>query len=237
MKIKLAYPVSEMAGKVGGAFGIVMFQHRGLQVARSMVTPSNPSTTAQDTIRGYLASAAVAFQSVTAAEKIAWESFAELTKSRIMGQEVVRPAVSVYCQINSIRQIAGQAITDTAPTTKPDFAITGISAFEYDAVNGDMNVIYTHNAPATANRFVMVRWTSALPSGVVVPKASDYRLAETVAGSGSIVALGASPQEIAFDAPWTTVAVGSYAGVSITPLNVAYVPGVEYSSVLQVTAE
>jgi len=237
MKIKLAYPVSEMSGKVGGDFGIVMFQHRGLQVARTHVTPSNPSSTPQDTIRGYLASAAVAFQSVSANEKIAWEAFAELTKSKIMGQEVVRPAISVYCQINSIRQIAGEAITDTAPTTKPDFAITAITAFEIDAGNSEMNVIFTHNAPATANRFVMVRWTAALPSAVVVPKKSDYRLAETVAGSGSIVALGASPQTISFTAPWTLVTAASFAGVSITPLNVDYVPGVEYSDVVEVTAE
>lgn len=237
MKIRLAYPVSQMSGKVGGAFGIVMFQHRGLQVARTMVTPANPSTTPQDTIRGYLASAAVAFQSLTANEKAAWETYAELIKSRIMGQEVVRPAISVYCQINCIRQIAGEAITDTAPTTKPDFAISAITAFEYDSVSGDMNVVFTHNAPATANRYVLVRFTAALPSGVVVPKRSDYRLAETVAGSGSIVALDASPQTIAFDEPWTTVPVDSFAGVSITPLNTDYVPGVEFSDVVQVTAE
>jgi len=154
-----------------------------------------------------------------------------------LGQEVVRPAVSVYCQINCLRQIAGQAITDTAPTAKPDFAITDITAFEKDAVNSEMNVIFTHNAPATANRFVLVRWTAALPSAVVVPKRSDYRLAETVAGSASIVALDSSPQEIAFDEPWTMVDVGAFAGVSITPLNVDYVPGVEYSDVIEVTAE
>jgi hypothetical protein len=237
MKIRLAYPVAEMSGKVGGDFGIVMFQHRGLQVARTLVTPNNPSTTPQDTIRGYLASAATAFQSVTASEKTAWETFAELVKSRIMGQEVVRPAIAEYCKINCLRQIAGQSITDTAPTTKPDFAVTAISAFEYDSVNEEMNVVFTHNAPATANRFVLVRWTAALASGVVVPKRSDYRLAETVAGSASIVALDSSPQTIAFDEPWTTVAVDSYAGVSITPLNVDYVPGVEFSDVIQVTAE
>jgi len=237
MKIKLAYPVSEMSGKVGGDFGIVMFQHRGLQLARSLVTPSNPSTTAQDTIRGYLASAAVAFQSVTANEKAAWDAFAQLTKSKIMGQEVVRPAVSVYCQINCIRQIAGQSITDTAPTTKPDFAITGISAFELDAGNSEMNVVFTHNAPATANRFVLVRYTAALASGVVVPKKSDYRLASSNVGSGSIVALGASPDTVTFTTPWDLLSVDDYAGVSITPLNVDYVPGVEYSDVIKVTAE
>lgn len=237
MKLRLAYPVDTMSGKAGGDFGIVMSAWRGLQVARRLVVPRNPSTTEQDAIRGYLASAAVAFQSVTASEKTAWDTYAELVRSRILGQLVTRPAISVYCQINVLRQIAGQALTDTAPTAKPDFAVTDITDFEDDGVNNEMNVVFTHNAPATANRFVMVRWTGALPSAVVVPRKSDYRLAEGVVGGGSIVALGASPQTISFTAPWVELAAGAVAGVSIVPMNVDYVPGVEFSKVLTVADE
>lgn len=233
MKLRLAYPVDEMSGKAGGDFGIVMSRWRGLQVARRLVVPTNPSTTQQDLIRGYLSSAAVAFQSVTGPEKTAWNTFAQLIANRIMGQMVVRPAISVYCLINVIRQIAGQAITDTAPTTKPDFAVTGITAFEHDVANNEMEVTFTHNAPATADRFVMVKYTGALPSGVVVPKKSDFRLAEGVS-TGSIVALAASPQTIQFTSPWVELTAGSFAGVSIQPLNVSYVPGVEFTDVLEV---
>lgn len=237
MKMRLAYPVDTMTGKAGGDFGIVMSSWRGLQVARRLVVPRNPSTTQQDAIRGYLASAAVAFQSLSASEKTAWDTYAALVRSRILGQYVTRPAISMYCQINCLRQIAGQALTDVAPTTKPDFAVTDITAFEDDAVNNEMNVVFTHNAPATASRFVLVRWTAALPSAVVVPRKSDFRLAEGVVTGGSIVALASSPQTINFSAPWTELAAGVVAGVSVTPLNGDYVPGVEFQKVLTVTNE
>jgi len=236
MKVRLAYPVDQLVGKAGGPFGIVFSRWRGLQVARRLVVPANPSTVEQDAIRGMLASAAVAFQSLTLAEKATWNAFATLMRNRILGQEVTRPAISMYCMINVFRQIDGQAITDVAPTAKPDFAITGITAFQHDVVTGDMNVVFTHNAPATADRFVMAKWTAALPSGVVIPRKSDYRLAEGV-DAASIIPLAASPQTAIFTTPWAELTVGQFSGVSLTPMNISYVPGVEFSDVLTVVDE
>lgn len=234
MKCVLSFPVAELSGKAGGDFGIVMSNWRGLQVARRMVVPDNPQTTEQDLIRGMMSTASVAFQSVTANEKLAWEAWAEINKSRIKGQMVVRPAISEYCAVNIVRQMDGQATTDTAPTAKPDFAVTGITSFTNTGPGVSMDLVVTHNASVTANKFLLIKFTGALASAVVVPRASDYRTAEGVNGTLTLAPLGASPLTVVLTAPWAYVTTGDYCGVSVAPVSTEYVTGVPVSDVVQV---
>jgi len=230
MQVRLSFPVDTLAGKGGGAFGLVFSKWRGLQVARRLVVPANPGTTEQDTIRGYLATAAAAFQSVTPSEKLDWEAWAEINASNILGQRVVRPAISEYCAINVMRQINGQATTDVAPTSKPAFAVTGITSVTNTGPGTSVDIVYTHNDAAPSGTFVLVRITLALPSLMVVPRTSDFRLIEGVADVDSIQTVTASPQTMVFTAPQNFPAVGAVVGVRITPLNASYAKGVQFGS-------
>lgn len=235
MKCRLTFPVDTLSGKGGGPFGLVFAKWRGLQVARRLVVPSNPGTTEQDAIRGYLSAAASAFQAVTPSEKAAWDAWARINSSQILGQDVVRPAISEYCGVNCLRQIDGQAITDVAPTAKPDFAITGITSVTNTGPGTSLDIVFTHNAPATTDRSVLVRTTLALASQVVNPKDSDFRLVEGVSDADSIQPLAASPQTMVFSQPWNFPSVGAYIGVRITPVSAEYTTGVEFGAVLQVS--
>lgn len=235
MRVRMSFPVDALTGKGGGPFGLVFSLWRGMQVARRLVVPANPSTTEQDTSRGYLSSAATAFQSVTPSEKADWNAWANINASNILGQRVVRPAISEYCGVNSLRQIAGEAITDVAPTAKADFAVTGITSITNTGPGTSLDLVYTHNATTLTDRRVLVRTTLALPSQVVVPKDSDFRLIEGVASVDSIQAIGASPDTIVFTAPWNFPAVGAFIGVRITPLSPEFTQGVQLGDVLQVS--
>ena len=232
MKVRLAFPVDEISGKAGGNFGNVFSRWRGLMVARRHVVPANPSTANQDAIRGFMAAAAVAFQSLSPVEKDAWATFAATVPRSILGQNVTIPEISAYCKINAIRQMAGQSITDTAPSVKADFAISDITSVINDA--GEIAITFTHSATETAGRFVMVKMTDALPSGVYVPKRSDFRLINGP-GTPSILALGASPDEVAGCFRFAP-AISKYCGIEIQPISSQYVPGVAFGKVVQVTA-
>jgi len=233
MKVRLSFPVNEISGKAGGPFGIVLSNWRGVMIARSMVQPANPSTTNQDVVRGNMSNSAIAFQSVTAEEKVLWEAFAEINKSKIMGQEVVRPAIAEYCGVNDIRQLAGEAITDVAPTGKCPYSVTGVSGLATPAGGTNLNLTITFSAAPGAGAYTMVKITAPLPSAVVVPKKSDYRMVETVQNTESIPALVATPGLPEFDETWVTLAEDDYIGISLTPLSAEFVKGVEYATVIQ----
>ena len=235
MKARLAYPFDEFSGKTGGDFGIVLSNWRGLQVARRLVIPRNPNTSEQAIIRGFLTVAAGAFQSVTASEKSAWESFAEIMASRILGQRVVRPAISEYVRVNVLRQMDGQATTDTAPTSKPDTAFVSIDGVDLNTITGDLTIDATLPASITAGTLVLFKYTSALPSGVVVPRVSDYRTAEGVNGAGTIQAAVAGSNTYTFTAPWFEPGPGDFLGVAVQPLTASYAPGIILRSVVAAT--
>jgi hypothetical protein len=235
MKMALTFPVGELSGKGGGPFGLVYFQWRGLQVARRMVQPSNPQTAEQQGMRGFMTAAAVAFQSLTPSEKADWDAWAEINASQILGQDVVRPAISEYCGVNCVRQIAGAAIDDAAPTAKTDFAITGITSVTNTGPGTSLDIVFTHNASVTTNRKVLVRTTLALASQLVVPKKSDYRTVEGVLAGGSVVALAASPQTLVFTSPWNFPTAATYIGVQIEPISSEYASGVQFSDVVVVS--
>lgn len=232
MKLRLAFPVDQISGKAGGNFGNVFFNWRGMMVARRLVVPKNPSTVNQDSVRTMLAAAAVRYQSLTPGQREAWKIFAAANPRKFLGQTVQIPEISAYCQVNCIRQLAGQAITDTAPTLKPDFAITGITKAEITGQG--LEITFTHNASVLTNKRVLLRATGPLSSGMYVPKKSDFRLAYGPSGGASVIDLEASPQTTqgtgVFD-----YAHGVYAGVEIVPISPDYVAGVGFGDVLQVS--
>jgi hypothetical protein len=203
-------------------------------VARRLVVPANPQTTNQDAVRGFLAAAAVAFQALTPSEKADWDAWAVINQSKILGQPVVRPAISEYCGVNVVRQIAGEAISDVAPTAKADFAISGITSVTNTGPGTSVDVVFTHNATVLTDKGVLVRTTLALPSQLVSPKQSDFRLIEGASGPASYTALGTSPQTIVFNGAWNYPAVGAFIGIQIVPVSPQFTTGVPFGDVVEV---
>lgn len=235
MKIGLAYPVDSMKGGAVGRSGLVYSVWRGMQVARRHVIPANPSSTSQDAIRAYVSASAKAFQGITAQQKVDWQTFAALYPKRESGVDVIPPAISAFCMVNNWRQIDGEATAAAAPTAKPDFAVTGITSVEIDGAG--TGIIFTHSAAVTTSKFVAIKSTGALPSQHKVPFPTDFRMITKVENNTCIVPLAASPQEVVITSTewWASLAEDDWAGISIMPLSPEYAPGLEFSSVLQVT--
>lgn len=234
-KIRLAFPVDGIRGAIRGRSGLVYFLWRGLQVARRFVIPANPDSTAQQTVRAWFTAAAQQFGSISPAEKTGWETYAQLVPRQVDGQTLILPAIDAYLEINSIRQLAGQAITDTAPTALADFAVTAIA--DWVDATPDIEFDVTHSATVTAGRFLYIKMTAPLNSARVDPPASAYRSAIPPQTGGTIVALAASPQTVTLTLAdlWTGFSVGDFAGISAQPLSTQYVPGLTFRQVLEYT--
>lgn len=234
VKVLYSFPIDGLQGKVAGNSGLVYSDWRGIPVARRFVQPSNPDSLAQQTVRSWLSSAAQQFGSISASEKTAWETFAQLTPRKVNGRTLILPAISAYAEINSLRQLGGQAITDTAPTVVSDFSVTAITRAE--DLSPNLEIDFAHSATVTAGKFVLVKTTAPLNSARVNPGRADYRSILPPQTGGAIIALAASPQTLTITIAdmWTPVAAADFLGISIQPLSSEYVPGQEFRSVLTV---
>jgi hypothetical protein len=73
---KVTGPLMSMtaSGKLAGA--IVFTVWKGIAVVRKYVTPKNPNTANQQTIRGYFSTLVTSFMTLTGADKVAWNASA-----------------------------------------------------------------------------------------------------------------------------------------------------------------
>lgn len=223
MLIKCSAPVESFRGKLGGLDGVVGYPVGGRQIAREMVVPANPDTTPQQTIRGYLSNAAVAFQSLTAAEKADWKATGLLTDlTDAYGQKYNPSAIQLYQRVNCYRQIDGQAITDTAPNYEVQPAPTSVAAA---IVAGDLQITITHaNTPADV--MWAIRVTPAQPSAVRLARRNELRYI-TALMSDSIVSGGASPQAVTLGQDNFTIVATDAIGIQVIALTDDYLPGGE----------
>jgi len=215
-------PIAGLSGKMGGDNGIVVSTRTGRGIARQMVIPDNPDTSAQQSIRNYLTLAAQAFQSLTPNEKAAWATLAaQVSRSDRLSQPYNPSAINIYCAVNLYRQIDGEAITDTAPAYTIQAAATAITEFTTDGTNLDLR--FSHS---NSDGFFVIRLSAPLASANRDARATDMRLATSTIAD-AIVARGASPQTFAplLSALTNTLAEDNYAGIEILSLSAGYLPG------------
>lgn len=220
MLIKPAAPVEFFRGKIGTS--IVGYVSRGRQMARQWVNPTDPQTSLQSIIRAYLSQIAVAWQSVTEAEAEGWATLAEsMTRTDSLGGSYVFFPNNAYLAVNFYRLLAGQSITDTAPTYNAPSTpvITGAGS---DGNNLIIEV--THAADAG---FYFARATGPLPSVQRKARVNELRIL-TTSLAASVVASSVSPQSISLPMQRLYVEENDYVGAWVLPLSSDYVPGTPF---------
>ena len=227
MHIRTQFPVSDMAGWDGYSGGLVYFKSLGMQVARQYTIPTNPQTANQLLTRSYLALASQAFGLLTDNERAAWGVFAAAHERSYLGATYVMQDMAAYVWINWIRQLAGQAITDVAPTADPDWSFTDITSVDYVSGTTVLSLTVTHNKAVIANQYVLSRITPALASPQRHARLSDYRLTRGV-HADSVPALVASTSAIDYTAPVYTWTDGQYVDILLTPISDEFVPGTPF---------
>jgi len=239
--VELASPYSGFQGAAGSPLGpgrTVTWRTNKFgfrQYARLLVTPSNPQSTAQDLVRAAMTAASVAYSQVGAATASLWEAAATLVpRSNFFGVSATQGGKGLYCSVNILRLLDGQAQSSTVP----DLSALAAPSFTNNDASWDPGVTdftlppFTHSSPAGA--FFLVRVSFPLTGLTRVARRTDMRMPTTVAAN-AIIARAASPQTIVItdanvradlNAAYDAIGSGNTGriGVEITSLNSEYVP-------------
>jgi len=233
MKAILGPHLNRLSGSDGRIGGLVYTWALGMQCIRLHVMPAQPQSADQVLIRSYLTAAAQAFGSLTASERAAWETYANLNIKSHMGLPYSLYAINAYIQVNSYRQIDAQAITDAAPTALAGFSSSVIATLGYVTGTTIFSFDVTHNGTNGVGYWAVYQ-TPVLASAQRAARPSDYRLADSVA-TGSIVGVTTSPQTIEITTPKYVPANNDWMAVKVVPLSDDYAPGTETTFRGQVT--
>lgn len=235
MKFSLQFPIAEFTGKTGPQ-GLVAFTWRaGLRVFRRFVSPTNPGTSEQASVRNYLAQCAQGYQALTAGQVSGWRTYAASHPILNFGENVTLPPNAMYARVNMYRLIDGQALSAAAPSVEADFLATGIATIAYNSGTTHLTFDVSHNCVTTTGRKWLVRITPSLASGVVTPRKGDYRLAMGI-NAGSVISVSASPQTVDITGPViSNWANSDWMSIELIPLSSEYSPGTSYAEKGQIT--
>lgn len=142
MKIKWGALVVDGRGKLGGH---VAAQNRGGSYLRTKVTPSNPQTTFQTSVRQLFGSISSGWSGLGALVILAWNAAVDDWKSTNIFGDLKQPSgKALYQRLNQQAQIAGYPPVTSPPTkvTLPDSNVTDVT-FGIGAAAIDPTGIYS----------------------------------------------------------------------------------------------
>lgn len=141
-KIGLGVIVSQIRGKVGG--GVFTRAHNGATL-RVRVRPTNPRSTEQSAVRGYMTVASRAFKALSSSSLAAWQDYANsITKvNAISGASYHPTAINVFVALAAkFLQISPAG---TIPTTPPASPFEG-DTITVTAAGGSADITFTGSA-------------------------------------------------------------------------------------------
>ena len=127
-KIKFGMMMTDASGKLGGQ---VFSKNRGGSYVRTKVTPTNPQTSAQSTIRGIFASISSRWSSLTDAQRASFNGYVQAyARTDIFGDLRNPSGKSLFQRLNQNLEISSQTQTDvcSSPVEVPFANLTTASA-------------------------------------------------------------------------------------------------------------
>ena len=170
MKMKWGALVVDGRGKIGGQ---VASKNRSGAYLRTKVTPVNPRSGSQITVRNRLSGLSQGWRGLTAANRAAWNSaVSDFAKTNIFGDLVNPTGFNLYQRLNNNLLRIGEAALSTppAPSSIDDIVIGALTAA---AAAGTVSLAYT--ASAGSGSEIEVYATPPLSAGVSFVK-TEYRL-------------------------------------------------------------
>lgn len=170
-----------MADARGKLNGTVFSKNRGGSYTRTKVTPSNPQTVAQTTVRQRLASFAASFRALTAAQILAWNNAAsDFLGTNVFGDSVTPTGLQLYVKINSNLAAIGVAALSDPPSPTALSALTATIA-------SLTNAAFTLSLGSiTTDETYVIEATAPVSPGRLFLK-NEFRVITTVAGTGSAI--------------------------------------------------
>jgi hypothetical protein len=174
MKAKFGSIIVAGSGKIGGH---VASRNRAGAYIRTKVTPVNPRTSAQQTIRDRLASISQAWKSLTAAQRAAWNAaVSDYARTDIFGDLKNPSGFNLYQRLNNNLAIIGESLIDTPPVPGDVFALTSLSVA---CSTSPTSITLTFSPAIPATDKVKIYATPPLSQGVNFVK-SEFRLIDVL---------------------------------------------------------
>ncbi len=175
MKIKLGSNIADARGKLNGH---VFSKNRYGNYVRNKVTPVNPSTAYQTTVRNRLAGISSAWAGLTAAQRAAWNSaVSSYGKTNIFGDIINPSGKTLHQKLNNELLICSEAAITAPPVPA---AVDAFTAISIAIAAGAATAALTYAPAIAANHKVKVYATPGLSAGVSFVK-SEYRLLAVIA--------------------------------------------------------
>lgn len=179
MLVKFGAIVVEGRGKINGH---VASRNRGGAYFRTKVTPVNPQTSYQTTVRNRLAGLAQDWRGLTAAQRAAWNAaVSDYAKTNIFGDLKNPSGFNLYQRLNNNLLICGESQISSPPVPQDVFALTSLSVA---VVTGTPAVTLTFAAAIPATDKIKLYATPPLSAGVSFVK-SEFRLIDVLTNSDS----------------------------------------------------
>jgi hypothetical protein len=177
-RIKYSALVSDMRNKLNGS---VLSKNRAGSYIRNKVTPVNPQTAFQQTIRQRLGSFSTGWRGLTQDQRQAWlSSTKSFPYTDIFGDKKELDGKSLYVKLNMNLANAGQtAITDAPQPASIPVISLAVTTFEAEPSGVDLSLILAFTpASIPAGHSLMVYATDGVPEGITFIK-NRYRFLGT----------------------------------------------------------
>lgn len=160
-KILFTAFMADMRGKVAGT---VFSQNRAGAYARTKVTPVNPSTTYQSTVRSRLTGNSQGWRGLTSAQRNAWNTGAiNFPRTDVFGNQQILSGQQLYVALNNNLLNTGTAAISDIPVPQSVFALTSASGAMAKGA-GTATVTFAPT-PITADNAVLVFATPGVSPG------------------------------------------------------------------------
>jgi len=170
--------LADARGKVNGT---VFSKNRGGAYARTKVTPSNPQTSFQSTVRQRLAGLAAQFRALTASQILSWNvAVNDFPVSNIFGNTIHLTGLQLYVRLNANLEGIGAAQISDPPLP------VGFSFLDPE-INTLSNVALTLDlTAATVDEYYLIEATPSVSPGKFFVK-NLYRVIGNVQGTGAAI--------------------------------------------------
>lgn len=200
-----------MADARGKVAGTVFSRNRGGAYTRTKVTPSNPQTSYQTTVRQRLAAFSASFRGLTASQILAWNAAVQdFLSTNIFGNTIKKSGQQLYIGLNSNLELIGQAAIADPPAPVEISSITiNIASLTNAAFTLSLSA-------ATTDEYYVIEATQPVSAGRSFLK-NEFRVITTVVGTGSPIA--AQNIFAAYSAKFGAPVTGQRVGVRVKLIN------------------
>lgn len=207
-KIKFGMMMTDASGKLGGQ---VFSKNRGGSYVRTKVTPTNPQTSAQSTIRGIFASISSRWSSLTEAQRNSFNGFVQAyARTDIFGDLRNPSGKSLFQRLNQNLEISGQTQIDVCASPS-EVPFANLEGAEADISSTTFLVSYSGNLTGAK---IVVWATPQMSQGTKFVK-NQLRQLEVFAGADeATVDIWAS-----YVAKFGTPVVGANISVAVRVIN------------------